>query len=53
MSHDDRYPEARDNATPEPSPRAPRWPVVVGTAVAIVLLVFIAGLHLTGVVGPK
>jgi hypothetical protein len=48
-----RFPDTDGNADREPTSGIPRWIVVLGVCAAIVLLVLIAGLHLTGVVGPK
>lgn len=52
MSDPFRYPDDADGSDREPTARIRRW-VAVGICAALVLLVLIAALHLTGVVGPK
>jgi hypothetical protein len=52
MTDEYRFPETDDEAE-EPARRGQRWLVVLGVCVAAALLVVVAVLHLTGVVGPQ
>lgn len=56
MVHPPPYPDAGDDADVgtdrEPTAGVPRWAAVAGIAIAIILLLLIVALHLSGVIGP-
>lgn len=49
-----RYPNAGDaNAAPDRGPARPRWMAVLGTCIAVAVVLLIVLLHLTGVIGDN